>query len=39
LAYITVFSLAPLLLVMLVIFDFFWGKELIESFIFNNAKD
>lgn len=39
LAYITVFSLAPLLLVVLFILDIFWGKELIESYIFNNAKD
>lgn len=38
LAYITVFSLAPLLLVLLFIFDFFWGKEMIESLLFNNAK-
>ncbi|MFD2907138.1 YihY/virulence factor BrkB family protein [Flavobacterium ardleyense] len=39
LAYITVFSLAPLLLVVLFIFDVFWGKEMIEDMIFNNAKD
>jgi membrane protein len=39
LAYITAFSLAPLLLVVLFIFDFFWGKEIIENYIFNNAKD
>jgi len=39
LAYITVFSLAPLLLVVLFLFDFLWGKEMIESLIFNNAKD
>ena len=39
LAYITVFSLAPLVLVVLFIFDFFWGRELIESLIFDGAKD
>ena len=39
LAYITVFSLAPLVLVVLFIFDFFWGKEMIENLIFDNAKD
>lgn len=39
LAYITVFSLAPLLLVVLFLLDLFWGKELIEGFIFNNAQD
>lgn len=39
LAYITVFSLAPLLIVVLFIFDIFWGKEMIEDMIFNNAKD
>ncbi|MGV9004302.1 YihY/virulence factor BrkB family protein [Flavobacterium sp.] len=38
LAYITVFSLAPLLLVLLFIFDFFWGKEMIENLLFDNAK-
>ena len=38
LAYITVFSLAPLLLVLLFIFDFFWGKEMIEGLLFDNAK-
>lgn len=38
LAYITVFSLAPLLLVLLFIFDFFWGKEIIEGLLFDNAK-
>ena len=38
LAYITVFSLAPLLLVVLFIFDTFWGKEMIEELIFDSAK-
>ena len=38
LAYITVFSLAPLLLVVLFIFDTFWGKEMIEDLIFDSAK-
>ena len=38
LAYITVFSLAPLLLVVLFIFDIFWGKEMIEDMIFDSAK-
>lgn len=39
LAYITVFSLAPLVIVVLFIFDFFWGRQLIESLIFDGAKD
>ena len=38
LAYITVFSLAPLLLVVFFIFDTFWGKEMIEDLIFDSAK-
>ncbi|RAR46530.1 YihY/virulence factor BrkB family protein [Flavobacterium lacus] len=38
LAYITVFSLAPLLLVILFICDVFWGREAIEGAIYSQAK-
>lgn len=38
LAYITVFSLAPLLLVILFVFDFFWGREAIEGAIYLQVK-
>ena len=39
LAYITVFSLAPLLLVILFICDVFWGREAIEGAIYAQMKD
>ncbi|HRE76969.1 MAG TPA: YihY/virulence factor BrkB family protein [Flavobacterium sp.] len=39
LAYITVFSLAPLLLVILFICDVFWGREAIEGAIYSQMKD
>jgi membrane protein len=38
LAYITVFSLAPLLLVILFICDFFWGREAIEGAIYSQVN-
>jgi membrane protein len=38
LAYITVFSLAPLLLVILFICDVFWGREAIEGAIYSQVK-
>lgn len=38
LAYITVFSLAPLLLVILFICDVFWGREAIEGAIYTQMK-
>ena len=38
LAYITVFSLAPLLLVVLFICDVFWGREAIEGAIYAQMK-
>lgn len=38
LAYITVFSLAPLLLVILFICDIFWGREAIEGAIYSQVK-
>lgn len=38
LAYITVFSLAPLLLVILFICDLFWGREAIEGAIYAQMK-
>ncbi|MFN3756381.1 MAG: YihY/virulence factor BrkB family protein [Flavobacterium sp.] len=38
LAYITIFSLAPLLLVILFICDVFWGRQAIEGAIYAQAK-
>ena len=38
LAYITVFSLAPLLLVILFICDVFWGREAIEGAIYSQVN-
>ena len=38
LAYTTVFSIGPLLLVILFLCDFFWGREAIEGTIFNQLK-
>lgn len=38
LAYVTVFSLAPLLLVILFICDVFWGREAIEGAIYSQVK-
>uniref|UniRef100_UPI00404A3D76 YihY/virulence factor BrkB family protein n=1 Tax=Flavobacterium sp. TaxID=239 RepID=UPI00404A3D76 len=39
LAYTTVFSLAPLLMVLLYIVGLFWGTSALEGEIFNNIKD
>lgn len=38
LAYYTVFSIGPLLLVILFLCDFFWGREAIEGTIYNQIK-
>ncbi|WP_418263182.1 YihY/virulence factor BrkB family protein [Flavobacterium faecale] len=38
LAYITMFSLGPLLLVLLYLSDFFWGRKAIEGKIFSQIK-
>ena len=39
LAYTTVFSLGPLLLVLLYLCDIFWGREAIEGSIYNQLKN
>lgn len=39
LAYVTVFSIGPLLLVMLYLCDFFWGREAIEGSIYKQLKN
>ncbi|WP_298396874.1 YihY/virulence factor BrkB family protein [Flavobacterium sp.] len=39
LAYTTVFSMAPLLLVILYSFDFFFSREAIEGALYNETKD
>ena len=39
LAYTTVFSIGPLLLVLLYLCDIFWGREAIEGSIYNQLKN
>ena len=39
LSYVTVFSIGPLLLVVLYLCDFFWGREAIEGSIYSQLKN